>query len=104
MLTAEEQERLRSQIPYFDTDPKYAYLADKKLLPQQRDMQSFEFAPWYTRVRRELFGLTQDEQNLIKQQQKALVPFDQEQKVMAIAPILGQFAGVAGRLPSGFAR
>lgn len=108
-LSAEERARLEQDIPYFSQDPQYEYLAEKKLLPQQRHIASFENAPWYTKLRRTVYGLTGDEQRLIEQQEKALVPFLQEQKIIqeiqakytALAPTaeeaMGMFRG--GQLP-----
>ena len=80
-LTAEEYGDLSSKIPYFDSNPKYGYLAEKKLLPQQRGLESFEDAPLLTNMRRKLFGLTKAESQLVKQQQEAIVPFEQEQEI-----------------------
>ena len=80
-LSAEERAQLVGQIPHFDAQPKYAFLADKKLLPQQRGLESFEDPPFLTQLRRAMFGHTQKEQNLIKQQDAALIPFNQEQEI-----------------------
>jgi hypothetical protein len=80
-LTAEEYGDLSSKIPYFDSNPIYGYLAEKKLLPQQRGLESFEDAPLLTALRRKLFGHTRAENQLIKQQQEAIIPFEQEQEI-----------------------
>lgn len=80
-LSAEEYGDLSQQIPYFDSNPSYRYLAEKRLLPQQRGLDSFENAPLLTSMRRAVFGLTKPEAQLMKQQQDALIPFEQEQEI-----------------------
>lgn len=104
-ITSEEYGDLSQKIPYFDSNPKYQYLADKKLLPQQRGIESFEDAPMLTALRRSLFGMTKAESNLVKQQQEAIIPFEQEQEIknrlkaafdfqQQNAPTLGQASAI----------
>lgn len=89
-ITAEERAQLEAALPNFGTSEKLQYLAERKLLPQQQqDMESFENAPLLTQMRRSVFGHTSREQALIKRQEEALVPFEQEQKLRAVlGPIL----------------
>ena len=95
-MTAEERAQLERQLPNFVESPKLQYLAGKKLLPQQNDMESFENAGFLTQARRSVYGLTKREEQLIKRQQEALVPFEQEQqiktKLQALLPTMGDVA------------
>ena len=70
-LPIEDLAPLKEAIPYFDSNPKYPYLAEKKLLPQQQDIESFESPSFLTHLRRMTYGYTRKEQNLLKQQEEA---------------------------------
>ena len=95
-MTAEERAQLERQLPNFVESPKLQYLAGKKLLPQQNDIESFENAGFLTQARRSVYGLTKREEQLIKRQQEALVPFEQEQqiktKLQALLPTMSDVA------------
>ncbi len=81
-LSAEDLHRLSSEIVGFDSSPELQYLAGKKLLPQQHDIESFENPGLVTGLRRNIFGLTKKEKALVERQQEALVPFQQEQQIL----------------------
>ena len=95
-MTAEERAELDRQLPNFAGSPRLQYLAGKKLLPQQNDMESFENPGFLVQARRSIYGLTKREEQLIKRQQEAIVPFDQEQqiklKLQALLPTMGEVA------------
>lgn len=91
-LTAEERAQLVQQIPQYEAQPEYAFLAEKKLLPQQRGLESFEDPPLLTQLRRAMFGLTQKEKSFAEQQQQALLPFQQEQEILGKLNAAKQFA------------
>lgn len=91
-LPTEELQRLDAELPNFRESPKLQYLADRKLLPQQNDTESFESPALLTAMRRKVFGLTRKEQQLIKRQQEALVPFEQEQEIKTKLQVMQDFA------------
>lgn len=80
-LSAEEFQDLQQQIPHFQSSEPIRYLADRKLLPQQHGIESFENPSFITKLRRATYGHTRQEQQLLKRQQEALVPFQQEQEL-----------------------
>lgn len=105
-MNIEELDSLRQKLPDFDVRPELQYLAERKLLPQQRGLESFENAPPLTQMRRAVFGYTQAEESLLNQQEKTLVPFRQEEELKArlkaafdfqqqSSPTLGQASAIA---------
>lgn len=91
-LPAEELHQLASQLPNFHESPHLKYLAERKLLPQQNDVPSFENPDFLTGLRRSTYGLTKKEQQLIKRQDEALVPFQQEEELKNKLHVMQQFA------------
>ena len=106
-LSSEELTNISQKIPHLAESPKLQFLAEKHLLPQQNEIDSFETPSLLTQLRRGMFGNTKREQQLIKRQDEALVPFLQEQKILtdlsAKLPTLGQVASsFGGELPASF--
>ena len=106
-LSSEERTELSQQLPHFAESPKLQFLAEKHLLPQQNDISSFENPPVLTMFRRSLYGNTARENQLIKRQNEALVPFLQEQNILtelnAKLPTVGEVASsFGGQLPASF--
>lgn len=91
-LAAEELQKLAEQLPNFHESPHLQHLAERKLLPQQHDIPSFENPDFLTGLRRATYGLTKKEQQLIKRQEEALVPFQQEQELKTKLQVMQQFA------------
>ena len=82
-LPVEELQSLENNLPHLRSSPALMHLAGLKLLPQQHDVPSFENPDFLTGLRRTVFGHTKKEQQLLKRQQEALVPFQQEQQILA---------------------
>lgn len=109
-MNAQERAELEKKIPGFNDDPAYVYLAEKHALSEQNDVPSFKNPPWYTKLRRDIYGLTDAEERLVEKQNRLLVPFQQEQKIIretqaklkALAPTLQQFIGSQGGMPADF--
>src|SRR3990167_6075868 len=100
-LTAEQLADLRAAYPYFDADPEYPFLAEKNLLAKQRGFESFETPPVWTQLRRTLFGLTKQEDTFVRAQEKALLPFRQEQELKAkLGALASTMPSTAGGLES----
>jgi hypothetical protein len=91
-LASEELAKLESQLPNFRESPRLQYWAERKLLPQQNDIPSFENPDFLTGLRRATYGLTRKEQQLIKRQEEALVPFEQEQELKNKLQVMQKFA------------
>lgn len=82
-LHAEDLHELERHIPHLRSSEPLMYLAERKLLPQQHDLESFENPSILTRLRRMTYGHTREEKQLMKRQQEAMVPFQQEQQIKA---------------------
>jgi hypothetical protein len=80
-LPSEQLHELEQQVPHLRSSEPLMYLAQKKLLPQQHGIDSFEDPSFLTGMRRRIFGHTKKEQQLIKRQQEELIPFQQEQQI-----------------------
>lgn len=96
-MDAIEAKELAIQVPRLASDPKLQFLAERGLLPQQNDIDSFESPDNpLTAIRRGAGMYFPGEKRLIKQQNEALKEYDMEVKARKIADAeLGKIMAMA---------